>query len=303
VLLLVGEEIHDQARLPQKSHLLVFGAGRELATLAWDLPRLLEGVRQAGGLSFIAHPLDPPAPAVDEDDISWVDWQVQGFTGLELWNGLSEFKSLLKSKLHAVYYAYNPSRIARGPFPQVLGRWDELLASGQRIVAIGGSDAHALPASLGPLHRVIFPYELHFKTINTHLLLAKALSGEVEEDRQVIFEAFRQGRAFVGYDLPAPTRGFHFTANGYGQTAQMGEEISAIRGVTFQIRLPLPARLTGPAEVRLVRHGETVQTWSGQQHCAYITSRPGAYRVEVYLDFQGQKRGWIFSNPIYVKVK
>ena len=28
VLLLVGEEIHDQARLPQKSHLLVFGAGR-----------------------------------------------------------------------------------------------------------------------------------------------------------------------------------------------------------------------------------------------------------------------------------
>ena len=37
VLLLVGEEIHDQQRVPQKSHLLVFGAGRELATLAWDI--------------------------------------------------------------------------------------------------------------------------------------------------------------------------------------------------------------------------------------------------------------------------
>ncbi len=30
VLLLVGEEIHDPARTPQKSHLLVFGAGEDL---------------------------------------------------------------------------------------------------------------------------------------------------------------------------------------------------------------------------------------------------------------------------------
>jgi hypothetical protein len=116
VLLLVGEEIHDQARLPQKSHLLVFDGGRELATLAWNLNLLLEGVHQAGGLSFIAHPYDPEAPAVGEDDISWVDWQEQGYTGLELWNGLSEFKSLLKSTLHALYYAYNPNRIAHGRF-------------------------------------------------------------------------------------------------------------------------------------------------------------------------------------------
>ncbi|HKJ28529.1 MAG TPA: PHP domain-containing protein, partial [Anaerolineales bacterium] len=34
VLVLVGEEVHDQARLPQKNHLLIFGADRELATYA-----------------------------------------------------------------------------------------------------------------------------------------------------------------------------------------------------------------------------------------------------------------------------
>ena len=295
VLLLVGEEIHDQARRPQKSHLLVFGAGCELATLAWNLERLLEGVRKAGGLSFIAHPLDPAAPAIGEDDISWVDWQVSGFTGLELWNGLSEFKTLLKTKLHALYYAYNPAQIAHGPSPEVLGRWDELLASGQRLVAIGGSDAHALPARLGPLRRVIFPYEFHFKTINTHLLLEKPLSGEIDTDRRLIYDAFRRGCAFVGYDLPAPTRGFRFTANGYEQSAQMGEEISATRGVTFQIRLPIPA------ECRLVHAGKVIQTWASQQHCAYITSKPGAYRAEAYINYLGQRRGWIFSNPIYVR--
>jgi hypothetical protein len=302
-LLLVGEEIHNQARRPQKSHLLVFGAGRELATLAWDLERLLEGVRQAGGLSFIAHPLDPAAPAVGEEDISWEDWQVRGFTGLELWNGLSEFKTRLKTRLHALYYAFNPTRIARGPFPEVLQRWDALLADGQRVVAIGGSDAHAIPGRMGPLRRVIFPYEFHFQTINTHLLLEQPLSGELESDRRLVYEALRQGRAFIGYDLPAPTRGFHFTAQGFGQSAQMGDEISASQGVTFQIRLPLPPGRPPAVECRLVRHGATIQTWTGQQHCAYVTSQPGAYRVEVTLQYQGQMRGWIFSNPIYVKAK
>jgi hypothetical protein len=303
VLLLVGEEIHDQARLPQKSHLLVFGAGRELAPLAWDLERLLAAVRQAGGLSFIAHPHDPAAPAVGEGDISWEDWQVQGFTGLELWNGMSEFKTRLKSKLHALYYAYFPTRIARGPSPEVLRRWDELLAGGKRVVAIGGSDAHELQARMGPLRKVLFPYAFHFQTINTHLLLDRPLSGELETDQQLIYEAFRKGRAFVGYDLPAPTRGFHFTAQGFEQSAQMGDEITAARGVTFQIRLPLPPRQLPALTCRLVRHGEIVQTWTGQQHCAYVTSQPGAYRAEAYLQYEGQMRGWIFSNPIYVKAR
>ncbi len=297
IVLLVGEEIHDQARQPQKNHLLVFGAGRELATLAGDTRRLLDHVRQAGGLSFIAHPVDPAAPAVGETDISWEDWQVQGYTGIELWNAMSEFKSLLKSKLHALYYIYNPNRIAHGPFKAALQRWDELLAAGQRIIAIGGSDAHAFPVSWGPLHRVAFPFDFHFRTINTHLLVDQPMSGEIENDRRRILEALGRGRAFIGYDLPAPTRGFRFTAHGYEQNAVMGEEISSQKGVTLQIRLPRPA------ECRLIRHGEVIQSWKGQQHCAYITSQPGAYRVEVYLEYMGKNRGWIFSNPIYVRKK
>lgn len=294
-LLLVGEEIHDQGRQPPKNHLLAIGTRKELAGLAWDPARLLEGVRQSGGLSFIAHPIDPAAPAVGEVDLSWETWDVHGFTGLEIWNAMSEFKSLLHSRLHALYYAYNPQRIARGPFPAALAKWDELLAAGLRLTAVGGSDAHGFEAQLGPLRRTLFPYEFHFQTVNNHLLLDRPLCGELEPDRAAILEALRRGRSFVGYDLPAPTRGFRFTANGFGQTAEMGDEISAQRGVTLQIRLPQAA------ECRLVRHGEALQTWHNQQHASFITSQPGAYRVEVYLNYQGQRRGWIFSNPIYVK--
>jgi predicted metal-dependent phosphoesterase TrpH len=82
VLMLVGEEIHDQAHDPQKNHLLVFGANRELAPLAYDLKRLLEGVRQAGGIAFIAHPVDPSAPAVNETDIPWVPGWIGRCRGL-----------------------------------------------------------------------------------------------------------------------------------------------------------------------------------------------------------------------------
>jgi len=295
VLLLVGEEIHDQSRVPQKNHLLVFGAERELATFAHDTQLLLDSVKKANGLAFIAHPVDPAAPAVHQTDISWVDWDVQGITGIELWNGFSEFKSRLRSKLHAIYYAYNPRHIAHGPFPEILSRWDGLLTSGRRIPAIGGSDAHGLHARLGPLRRMLFPYEYHFRCINTHIYTPKPLSGDVEADRQAVLGALGGGCAFIGYDLPAPTNGFRFTAQGKSGKAMMGDEISANFGVTLQIHLP---RAT---ECRLIRDGKVVKTWVNKENCTHITSEPGVYRVEAYIQYLGKRRGWIFSNPIYVR--
>ena len=59
LLLLVGEEIHDQTRQPQKNHLLVLGARTELAQHALRPQGLLEAAAAAGGLTFLAHPVDP----------------------------------------------------------------------------------------------------------------------------------------------------------------------------------------------------------------------------------------------------
>lgn len=293
-VLLVGEEVHDQRRVPQKNHLLVFGAGREVAQDAWNTQKLIHNIQKAGGISFIAHPVDPPSPAIGELDISWVDWDVQGYTGIELWNGLSEFKSLLRSKLHAIWYAYQPLRVAHGPMPATLKIWDDLLARGKKIIAIGGSDAHAIPVRLGSLKRVVFPYEFHFRCINTHLLADEPLSGELAHDKQLIMKTLASGRLFIGYDLPASTRGFRFTAHGMNSTVQMGQEIASRNGVTFQIKLPKAC------EIRLIRNGQKVMGWENRLTGTHITSQPGVYRVEAYIDFKGKKRGWIFSNPIYV---
>lgn len=294
VVLLVGEEIHDQARSPQKNHLLVIGAGKDLATYAYDPQVLLDSVRNARGLSFIAHPIEKAAPAMNEPDISWVDWQIQGYTGIELWNHMSEFKSKLKSMLHAIYYVFNPYAIATGPFSSAIQKWDELLTNGRRVVAVGGSDAHAFIRFLGPIRRILFPYEFHFRSINNHLFLPSPLTGEIENDRRLILEALAQGKAFIGYDLPASTRGFRFTAQGKDASAWIGEEISAQNGVTLQIRLPRPA------ECRLIRNGKAIKTWTRRETCTHITTEPGVYRVEVFIQYLGQRRRWIFSNPIYV---
>jgi len=295
VLLLVGEEIHDQRRDPQKNHLLVFGAGRELATYASDPQRLIDRVNEAGGLAFIAHPYDQAMPAVGETDITWVDWGVRGVTGIEVWNWFSEFKSYLKSKLHAIFYAYNPKLSGRGPDPSAMRKWDELLAEGSKLVAIGGSDAHARPGRLGPLRRTLFPYEFHFRTVNMHLLLPRPLGEDVAADSAMIYEALRQGHCFIGYDLPTSTRGFRLTAHGADKIGGMGDELSAKGGVTIQIRLPLRTECT------IFKDGQAVKTFHYNDQCTFITSEPGVYRVEAYIFYRGTKRGWIYSNPVYVR--
>ena len=296
VMLLVGEELHDRTREPQKNHLLVFGADRELAGYAHDPQTLINTVNKADAIAYLAHPVDPEAPAVGEPDISWEDWNVYGYVGIELWNGMSEFKSRLQSYLHALYYAFNPKRVARGPFPATMRKWDELLKDGHRVSAIGGSDAHAFPVRLGPIRRTLFPYEFHFKTINTHLYVPNPISGDLVEDKRMVLDALRRGCAFIGYDLPARTNGFRFTAQGKDQTAFMGDEISAQFGVTFLIHLPMRA------ECSLIKDGKVIKTWRKRENCTYITSDPGAYRVEVYIQYLGRRRGWIFSNPIYVRL-
>lgn len=294
-LLLVGEEVHDQARDPQKNHLLVFGARRELATYAHNPQLLIDAAHKANAVTFLAHPDEVDCPPINESDITWVD-DVYGFTGLELWNGLSEFKNVIKSKLHAIYYAYLPHLIARGPQPETLQRWDKLLAEGRRVVAVGGSDSHNLPARLGPLRRRIFPYAWHFRTINTHLLLPRPLSGEdVKGDSQLIIEALRQGNAFVGYDLPHSTRGFRFAAQGRDTSVVMGGEIELNGGITLQVHMPFQH------PCRLFKDGQLLRSFTGRENYTHTITDCGVYRVEADIYFAGRTRSWIFSNPIYVR--
>ncbi len=297
ILLLVGEEVHDQARNPQKNHLLVFNANRELATYAYHPQILIDQVNASGGLSFLAHPVEDALPDFGETAISWEAWDAHGYTGLELWNGLSELKSVSHSKFDLFRYVFFPETLAHGPQPAVLEIWDSLLNEGQKVVAIGGSDAHALRYQYGPLSKIVFPYKFHFQCINTHLMTDEALTGDMLHDKRMIYGALQKGSCFIGYDLPACTRGFRFTVQGRDCSGSIGDDVISSDSVTFQVKVPQPAF------IRLMRNGEMAGEWAEKDLITYSTSEPGIYRVEVYLHFSGKLRGWIFSNPIYFRKK
>jgi hypothetical protein len=295
VLVMIGEEIHNQDRQPQKSHLLAFGTDRDLACFASDPQLLIQEVSRSGGICFLAHPYDPALPAFREDNISWEDWQVSGYTGIELWNGFSELKVHVHNKIQAIFYAFYPQFIAHKPPAQTMRIWDNLLSKGNKVVAIGGSDAHATRHFMGPISRIIFPYEFHFSAINSHLLIPESLSGNANADNLLILKAIRNGHIFVGYDLPAPTRGFRYWVENGINDIKMGDEIKLNRTLKLKIHLP------SPAECHLVKDGEIIQQWNGETEIQTTVEKTGVYRVECYRNYLGQKRGWIFSNPIYIR--
>jgi hypothetical protein len=296
VLLLVGEEVHNIRRTPQANHLLVYAAEQEMAPYSFGSPQtLIEKVQERGGFCAIAHPVEKRARVGDDlDPIPWTDWPVGSVTGLEIWNYMSEFKGLLWSRLPALVYGHYPSLGIRGPYRAALRLWDELLARGNRISALGNADAHALDAQMGPFNRVVFPYEYLFRCVNTHVLTDGPLTGDVDRDRGLVYDALRAGRTWAGYDLPHSTRGFRFVARSGAARATVGEKLKRLGAVTLEV--DLPAR----AEMRLLRDGKVLQRTRGTE-LRYTSAEPGVYRVEVYRRFRAMKVGWIFSSPIYVE--
>jgi hypothetical protein len=295
ILILTGEEIHDRTQNPQKNHLLVMGVEEELSRISANPQWLVDRIRRLGGLSYLAHPNEDALTLFGEPEISWSDWEIRGFNGLEIWNAMSEFKTVTQgSPLRALLYAYFPHLMAHGAHPLTLKKWDELLLQSAFVLAIGGTDSHAIPFHLGPLKRIMLPYEFHYQTVNNHILTTKPLSGNFQEDRQILFAALKQGQYFIGYDLPHNTRGFRFTAKGQYDQYDMGDFAENEKNLTLQIRLPCPATC------HLIHNGNRVQSWRHQEICTYQAAEKGYYRVECTIPFWGKQRGWIYSNPIFL---
>lgn len=306
VLLITGEEVHNPRRKPQASHFLAYGAEKELASFAPDPQKLIDETIGAGGYGFLAHPHEQDFPIINEPNLGWHDWDIEGFTGLEIWNYMSCFKNRVIDRIHklpikfkllaqltALRAALDPAKVVDGPEKETLQLWDEFLAQGKRVYAIGNSDAHGTMMSLGPIIREIFPYDYLFRAINTHILTPEPLNGDMVHDKQLILRAMGNGRCWVGYDLPHPTAGFRFTGQGINKGG-MGDRIQLDAGATLQIKAP------AKANIRLVRHGEVVASVDNETHLTHIPVDEGAYRVECYIPFEGQERGWIFSNPIFL---
>ncbi len=293
VLVLVGEEVNDVHDLQQQNHCLCLGTAEAVEQLASDAQALIDTTNRQDGVSFLAHPIEIASKYVS-DVYPWTKWEVKRYTGVELWNYSSTFRPHAKSWAHLLGLLLCPDFFQTGPLPEMLSLWDRLLSEHAPVVAIGGSDCHAAPVRVGRVQRKFLSYEACFSGVNTHLLSTEPLSHSFAPDKRLVYQALAAGHAFVAFDRLALTNGFRFMARQGQNEVIMGDRLPA-GATTFRVQLPQPA------EIRLLCNGALVAQTHGTD-LTYRSERSGVYRVEVYRRWMLRRRGWIFSNPIYVGV-
>lgn len=291
-LVLIGVEI-----TPRFNHYLAYGVSDFPSR---DLPPqdFIQAVSAGGGVGFCAHPHDGGSRVLRQKEFCWRDWDVTGYTGLEVWNyfsswvfGCDSWWRALRGGIFADWQC-----VARDPEPRTLAEWDRL-GQARRVVGIGGVDAHGMRVRLlGPLAVTFHPYFRSFRTVRTHLLLDEACSGDVDHDRGQILAALRAGRAFIANWERGDPRGFRFAATVAGGEVTMGAEAphpGAPGAVRFSVALDGEAPA---ATIRLLWNGQVAAEVHGSTLVAADVG-PGVYRVEVTR----RGRGWIYSNPIYLR--
>jgi hypothetical protein len=291
VLVLVGTEVGKD-----NNHYLAWRVSDEIPDDPDNPQSIIDGVNAQGGIGFIAHPHEKGCKyGYSGKAFTWDDWDVEGFTGVCIWNFTSQWKGSVTDPFSALYYFLFRRGAVRSPEPETMAKFDELLAA-RKVVAIGGTDAHGFRFGWWPFKPRIFPYKYLFRTINTHILTDDALTGDLAHDRDIVYGALEEGRCFVGYDLLGDTRGFEFYAMSGGSVALMGGELELAGSVKFVVKLP--GRVS---YIKVFRDGkpwrEEMSTFS-----IFTANQPGVYRVEVSRQgISGNLRTWIVSNPIYVR--
>ncbi len=281
-LALIGYEINDSNNI---NHYLAFGL-KKILDPELNAPEYVRGVKQAGGIGFIAHPDEIRYAFPEHPPYPWTHWEVEEYDGIEIWNHSSEWLEKL-TPTNKYLHIIRPRSTLNGPPEVTLKRWDELNKK-RSVPGIGGIDAHAYPYKWGPFTFKIFPYKILCKAIRTHFLLPREIPRDVEQAKSLIFDALIKARSFVSHYRWGDARGFRFFARQGENTHYMGD---SIENGTVEFVITSPLRGT----IIMKRDGETIGSTRGRSF-QFQTHEKGAYRVEITR----RNKAWIFSNHIRI---
>jgi hypothetical protein len=289
-LMIVGCEINDKEN---KNHYLAFDIDEALSTRT-SAKTYVKKVKDAGGIGFLAHPHEKRNHMKEHPAYPWTDWDTKDFTGIEIWNHMSEWMENLTEQNKYQSFIH-PLKTIIAPPPETLKVWDTL--NQERLVpAIGGTDAHAHKYNvLGFMEVEVFPYKVLFKSIRTHILADTEIKkGKSQKDianaKKIIYSALKNGRSFVANDYCADSKGFRFYAHSKNKIYQMGDSVPQDDNNMLKVLLPGKA-----AEIKLYRNGTLIDSLVDSE-ADFCVNLKGVYRVEIYLE----KKAWIFSNPIRI---
>lgn len=168
-----------------------------------------------------------------------------------------------------------------GYWPALFARWDRVLAA-RFFTGIGAVDAHQNARLGGKV--LLDPYEVAFRNTVTHILAR-------EFTQEALARSLREGRAYVSHDWLCDPQGFAFFAVNTLGVYEMGDTVPMAGSTRLVARAPVPARW------RFIRKGAVVHEAAGGT-VTWQAQEPGAYRVEAWLEIDGEQRPWIYSNAI-----
>lgn len=142
------------------------------------------------------------------------------------------------------------------------------------------------------------PYHRSFQNVSTHVLAP-------ELTEKAIRDSLRQGRAYVSHDWICDPTGFRFELIGGSSargrietgapgTVLMGGDVEFIGGSELHVEFPVSCH------IRLMSDGMVIAEERGDRLEWKVTG-PGVYRIEGWLPLDGEERGWVYSNPIYIR--
>jgi acetyl esterase/lipase len=249
---------------------------------------LLRFPQPDGDLRFLSHLEETP------------DAKSAGFQGMEIYNrhtdakdeqALDEyFRAAMKdparwadlARLDKLY----PDEVFNAGtdyWPSLFAMWDREIAN-HPFTGIAANDSHKNQTYNG----VTFdPYEVSFRSVSTHVLAMELTAAAIRE-------SLRKGRVYVAHDWLCDPTGFSFAAINNNGVYNLGDRAPMLARTRLSVQVPVSANLR-------ILHGGSVVAQSNGTQIEFTPTEPGAYRLEAWLDVDGEQRPWIYANPIYLE--
>lgn len=283
-LAVFGCELNDKN---DQNHLLTFGVD-EINHKNKSASEYVHEVISKNGICFLAHPHEKRNHFPEYKPYPWTDWSTDEFTGMEIWNHMSEWMEGLTDDNKYQRFLH-PLKSSLKPPQETLNKWDELNKK-RLVVGIGGSDCHAHEQVIMGVTVQIFPYKVAFRAIRTYLLLNEPISPEnsISENANLLYSALKSGHAYFVNYYRGSGKGFRFWMENKTSTLGMGDRSKSEK---YTVKVFSPLKRT----IRLLKDGNLFHEVHDSDHMTVSVSEKGVYRVEVMFS---ETTGWIYSNPI-----
>jgi len=292
VLVLVGSEVS----VPEAHILYVPHPDSSFHSIEYLKENIYEVDDQA--LVMIAHPFLPKRPL--KKDTTHLTDGIELINADEIWRKTSRWR-LFEAFVTYPLMPYSMNTMVMTP-EENMQLWRAKAAEGSTLKYIGSVDAHAsVKITKERVWRFPSYYRL-FKIVQTHVVARQPLIGDYRHDARIVYDALKNGNAYISYENLGGTGGFEFFATAADTLYPSGSIVQTGKEIQLHLRVPegqqVRVYIKSPDGAVVEADGNEVQ---------YENPEPGVYYAEVsqvrrILPF-GKKVEfpWIIANPIIIQ--